>query len=182
MRNLLCALILFSGFTYGQEKGIPFEFTDVVKVDSVSSLELYNRGNVWFATTYKSSTDVIQLEDKEAGVIIGKAIMPFKPSISLAEKATGSVSYTVKLYFKEGRYKVEIVDFVHKPYSSSKDAITCGVITNAVDCPVPNAAEAINVKLAWIDLKKKTQELAEGLIQELNKEMLKPVESSSDDW
>lgn len=50
-------------------------YTEVVNVDtSLSKLELYSRAKEWFAKAYNSSQNVIQIEDKESGKIVGKAL------------------------------------------------------------------------------------------------------------
>ena len=53
-------------------QGGKVDYTEVVHVDSVSKNELYARAKLWLVDTYKSSINVIQLEDKENGEIIGK--------------------------------------------------------------------------------------------------------------
>jgi hypothetical protein len=47
-------------------------YSEKVDVDSIKSTELYVRAHEWFAKTFKSAQSVIQLDDKEAGKILGK--------------------------------------------------------------------------------------------------------------
>src|SRR5665647_1743863 len=81
MKNLiLITLLLIPCFSFAQEVQLPInpktqkiEYTDLVKVDStLTSDELYTRARSWFATAFKSANNVIQMEDKSSGIIIGK--------------------------------------------------------------------------------------------------------------
>lgn len=89
-------------------------YTEVVFVDSLSNkLELYSRAREWFAKAYKSSTNVIQLEDKESGKIVGKALMQVYQKVYGTDYPSGYINYTISIYIKDGRYKYEITDFHH---------------------------------------------------------------------
>lgn len=48
------------------------EYTGIVQVAGVSKEELYTRARSWFVKTYKDADVVIQMDDKDAGKIIGK--------------------------------------------------------------------------------------------------------------
>lgn len=51
-------------------------YSEVIILDStVNKSELYSRAREWFAKAFKSSKNVIQMDDKENGKIIGKALM-----------------------------------------------------------------------------------------------------------
>jgi hypothetical protein len=85
-------------------------YSEVVYFDSLANKqELFSRAREWFAKAYKSSTNVIQMEDKESGKIIGKALM----QVYYKEFPYGYINYTISIYIKEGRYKYEFTDFHH---------------------------------------------------------------------
>lgn len=89
-------------------------YSDVVFVDSlVNKQELFSRAREWFAKTYKSSTSVIQMEDKESGIIVGKALMNVYHKALGSNFPSGYINYTISIYIKDGRYKYEIIDFYH---------------------------------------------------------------------
>ena len=113
MKILLISLFLFPLFAASQilhEKDGEVMYTEVINVDSaISKTELFNRAKVWFSTEYKSGKDVIQVEDKDAGMIVGKGI--FKAPLNfgfLVGTKIVNVSHTVKLLFKDGKYRYEI--------------------------------------------------------------------------
>jgi hypothetical protein len=85
-------------------------YSEVVYLDSLANKqELFSRAREWFAKAYKSSTNVIQMEDKESGKIIGKALM----QVYYKEFPYGYINYTISIYLKDGRYKYEFTDFHH---------------------------------------------------------------------
>lgn len=88
-------------------------YKEVVFVDSLSNKqELFSRAREWFAKAYKSSTSVIQMEDKENGKIVGKALIPIFYKY-MGMQPGGNINYTISIYVKDGRYKYEITDFYH---------------------------------------------------------------------
>lgn len=86
------------------------DYTDVVPVEGATQAELFQRGKLWLASSFKSTKDVIQAEDKDAGFIIAKG------NSTIVIKAAGlgnaePLYYTIKLNYKDGRYKYEVTDF-----------------------------------------------------------------------
>lgn len=99
-------------------------FTNLIKVDTTLTKDkLYSAGAEWFATTYHNARFVLQMQDKDAGVIIGKG--SFEYTVSGTNRQ--AVSYTVKLSFKNGRMKYEIFDFLSSYYNLMRD----GEVTKA---------------------------------------------------
>jgi hypothetical protein len=89
-------------------------YSEVVYVDtSTNRQELFSRGREWFAKAYKSSTNVIQMEDKESGKIVGKASMQVYHKALGSNYPSGYINYTISIYIKNGRYKYEVIDFHH---------------------------------------------------------------------
>jgi hypothetical protein len=84
-------------------------FNEVVKVDSASKEQLYFRTKEYFANTFKSAKDVIQLDDKESGTMIGKAWTAIYIRV-MGNPVHVRMWYSLKIQCKEGRYKAEIYD------------------------------------------------------------------------
>lgn len=89
-------------------------YTDVVSVPGVSQADLYARAFEWMAKVYNSSKSVIELNDREAGKIIGKGAIPVRLKGSKVTNSAGVVGYTVSVFCKEGRYKYVLTDFHHE--------------------------------------------------------------------
>lgn len=47
-------------------------YNEVVQVDTIKKDELYLRSKQFFVDVFKSANDVIQMDDKDAGVVVGK--------------------------------------------------------------------------------------------------------------
>lgn len=89
-------------------------YSEVIYVDSsANKQELFSKARAWMTKAYKSSTDVILIEDKEAGKIVSKALMPVFHRVLGTESLNGHINYTISIYVKDGRYKYEITDFFH---------------------------------------------------------------------
>ena len=125
MKSLLTVLVvsLLSVVTFAQKEtpNLPIDsttkmitYTEVVHVDtSINKLESYSRAREWFAKQYKSSTNVIQMDDKESGKIVGKALMQVYHRALGSNHPSGYINYTISIYLKDGRYKYEITNFYH---------------------------------------------------------------------
>ena len=121
MKKALLLLLLLVLVTIGYSQGklnevLPLQngkviYTAVVAVDSAKKSELYDRAERWLVEEYKSPKDVIQLDDREIGEIIGKGYFPTTYQFWFLEPATKvSVYHTIKISVKDGRYKYAITD------------------------------------------------------------------------
>ena len=107
---------------------IPFDpatghilYTDVVQVPGASQAELYARAKLWFADTFKSAKEVVQAEDKEAGIMQGTAFQGIAVVV-LGTYSPQKLWYTVKIALKEGRYKYDITELRVQSYPGSYNA------------------------------------------------------------
>ena len=103
---------------YAQSPELPLEngkiiYTEVVEVESKSKDDLYTSAREWFAKSYNSANNVIQMDDKESGKIVGKALMPVYHKAFGSDYDSGNIHYTISIYLKDGRYKYEVSDFYH---------------------------------------------------------------------
>lgn len=101
-------------------------FSEVVQLDGVSKDVIYLRSNQFFVDIFKSSKDVIQFDDKEAGILIGKG---FSTTYFTAwgTKTPIQLWYTIKIQSKEGRYKYDIYDLEYR-FSDNSIVKTCEVM------------------------------------------------------
>jgi len=178
---LLSALTLLSITTlFGQEK---LTYSEVVQTDSISQNELYNRAKLWFATTYNSANDVLQMDNKEEGQLIGKAILKYNPNVlSGSEQTKGNINYTIKIFVKNGRYKYEITDFIHDPYGNQYGKYSMGVITTSEECPNPKPMAKGWSDKVWKDIKSQIETNMNSLIPSMKQGMKKKTETKKSDW
>lgn len=87
-------------------------YASVVEVQGSKS-ELYTKARAWFATAFKNSNYVIQMDDKEAGKIIGKGAEfgNIMDALNIVTLGTFKLNYTVYITVKDGKYRYEITDF-----------------------------------------------------------------------
>lgn len=86
-------------------------YTEVVQVDGTSNQELYKRSKIWIVDAFKSSKDVIQNDDKDNFILIGKGFF----SGFGHNKAVANANYwfTIRIDSKDNRYKYTITDFIY---------------------------------------------------------------------
>src|SRR5450830_1164209 len=91
-------------------------YTDIIQLQGVSKNEIYNRAKHWFIDTFNSGKDVIQLDDKETGEVIGKGCFKAVWMINFYSSQSVNVWKTIKIQIKDGRYRYEITDFRMRNY------------------------------------------------------------------
>lgn len=119
----LITMVLFmvvTTFSFGQ--GV----SEVVSVDSTTTKEtLYSNALSFFATTFKSAQNVIQMKDPESGKVIGKGLL------SNGRKVTITISC------KDGKYKYDIeYDELTETRLIEFDINKCGVVKGKTYLPV----------------------------------------------
>jgi hypothetical protein len=95
-------------FPYGDDGGI--EFTQVVKIDSVSQNELYLRSKKAFSDLFKDSKAVLELDDKEMGIITGTGNVTVN-GVTLGFLATAfsaTMWFDLSIEVKDGRYRITV--------------------------------------------------------------------------
>lgn len=121
MRIVMLVLVLaFNASTKAQNVHLPVDssskkisYAEVVTCKGLTKDDLYVRAREWFAKTYNSAQQVIQMDDKAAGKIIGKATARGSYYIMLTA-FNYTLNYTMIVSCKDGRYKYEITDFTVK--------------------------------------------------------------------
>lgn len=101
------------------EKSGLISFNKVVEVNGISAGSLYQRAFNWANVYYKNPTDVIREKDSVGGILVCKArfkVMNPADKKGLATDA-GNVMYTLKVQFKEGRYRYELTEINWKQQS-----------------------------------------------------------------
>jgi len=175
MRQLIPFLIFtfFTVETFAQNENpnLPIDsatgkitYVGVVTVDtSIKKLELYSRAREWFAKTYNSSTTVIQMDDKESGKIVGKALIQAYCKSLGSDRKCGFINYTISVYFKDGRYKYEITDFYHTGQYISRDNV------------IPDYGACEN----WINDKRKYPLMSQKAVQKISNYFLKQLDDNT---
>jgi hypothetical protein len=109
---LLAISLIIMIIIYSQEINQNFDYSDIVSIEdtTISKEQLYLIIIEWFNGNFKSSKHVIQFEDKEEGVIIGKGNIPIKKTMYLTDSR---VEFTIKILIKDSKYRYRIMNFSH---------------------------------------------------------------------
>ncbi|MCK0199126.1 DUF4468 domain-containing protein [Ornithobacterium rhinotracheale] len=171
---LLLFLCLFA-MTKAQEAK-PLGFTKVVEVPGVSKENLYNRAKLWVSDNFKKAEYVVDVDDKENGLIICKSNYLFESkSITGGDTARGRVTFTLKMFFKDGKYKYEITDFVH----SNKDF---GLLTESDEPARKKSFGKGWYQKIWKEIKTDAKIKIAIITTDLEKGMKKQSEIEKDNW
>ena len=95
-------------------------FVYVVEVNDVPKDELYSRAVEWINVKYNAEGDILQMEDKEKGMLIGYAFT----DMTIIEVGLGEIEkmyYSIKIFVRDGRYKCVITDIRFQSYASEYD-------------------------------------------------------------
>lgn len=144
-------------------------YEDVITIDGLSASQIYVRGNEWFAKTFNSANDVIQMQDKEAHKIIGKGAI----SVVLRRANVGYFYYTISFYAKDGRFKYEITDIYHENINGSSG----GDIINEK----PECGTFSMMKSEWANIKSQANDNILALTMSL-KNYFNETGKTQDDW
>lgn len=80
-------------------------YTDIFNVPDTSINNIYLKVKLWFADNFRDAKSVIQVDDKDNGIIKGKGVWDFG--------ANHYFYYTITVKFKVGKVKYEITDILH---------------------------------------------------------------------
>lgn len=129
MKKTLCLLFLLVSLISSAQND-PLMFHEVIPVDGKNKTEIFGGLRQWVATYYVNSKAVTQLEDAATGTIIIKAEFPFKKG-GMYSAYQGWISYMLKLQVKDGRYRVEMSNFVHSNEPGNASDCALGLLTTA---------------------------------------------------
>jgi hypothetical protein len=120
---LLCATVLFMMPVFGQsakemlaeiegkwelDNSGNVTFTRVVEVPGVSKNDLYSRVLSYFTYNYNRGDDIVQIQDKEQGLIVGKGMYPEVHIGKSIAKTIVDVYHILRVDIKDGRVRAMI--------------------------------------------------------------------------
>lgn len=87
-----------------QETG-KVDFSSTISIDNTKQLELYSRSREWFAKSFVSSKAVLEMDDKEAGKLIGKG---YADTPELGKNCV--MYFLLSVYVKDDKYRYSFSD------------------------------------------------------------------------
>ncbi len=115
-KSIIIATLLFlciNAYSQEEEYPYPFKFSHTDSCNSCTKDDLYNAALLWVANTFNSAKNVIDLQDKETGTIICKALIevPGQKNGFGVPLGNDYVDYKLTIRVKGGKYKISVSDF-----------------------------------------------------------------------
>ena len=112
---LLSFLLLICFFGYCQtEDDKPLVIENIINLDSTYTKDiLFNNIQIWFSRVFVSSKAVLDVQDKESGILAGNGSLKFKPKGIANECYAGYIEFSINFIIKDGRFKYILRDFYH---------------------------------------------------------------------
>lgn len=178
MKHYSLLVIAFLSFTVLSAQNFPVDegtgkitYMETVSSGSLTAAEIYNTTKEWAKTKELSTTED---EANKKLVYSGSFKVSYRPSKGTTNEE-GTVSYTLHIGAKDGKYRYILVDLVHK--GSSGDG---GKLENAK----PDCGTTIINNNSWSKIKQQAHTQANELIESLSKK-IKEVQNDptkNDDW
>lgn len=181
MKKLFFILAILLPLVMMAQDAEPLTISEVIQVEGKSKAEIYSGLRIWVATTYKSAQKVIQMDDKESGTLIIKAIFNYKKGGMFYSAYEGHVSYTLKLQAKDGRFRAEMSNISHENKPGNAKNCCLGLITTAEKYTDKGANKKYHNNV-WNDIKEKAQAEANTLFESLKLITDFNDSNTDDDW
>ena len=157
----------------GEPEPAPLAFAEVVQADGVHQDELYMRAKVWFAAAFVDSKQVLEVEDKVEGSLVGKGSIPYEPRALRLMPLRGVIVFTLMIMVKDGRFRYELSNFRHRgsesfvPGLGTIPPVDFGLITASAEPPKIEKLWEKQKQKAWEQMKQLSQLEAIRLIASL---------------
>lgn len=87
-------------------------FNYVTEVEGVKQAELYNGVRLWIAENFKSAKQVIDLENREDGILIGNGVIPnIKFDGGMGIVIPNNASFKMKVEVRDGKIRLTFTQF-----------------------------------------------------------------------
>lgn len=177
-------IMLISVTVFAQEN---LSFAKVIPVEGANKEEIYATIRAWVASSYKSANTVIQMDDKDAGLIVCNALFRYSYERPMYAAYEGTINYILKLQIKDGRFRAEMTNFYHKIGIDHATAFNqncnLGLITTAENYTDKGAHKKFHNNV-WNDIKTKAESYSNNIFEELAKSSknIISVDETAEDW
>lgn len=137
IRFVISSLALFYCPLLRAQEIKPLTFDSTIAMDSTKKEVLYQRARIWLTDYFVSSKAVIEMDDKESGVIIGKGILKSSYTYRMMGTHTDELNLriTLKISLKDNKYKYEVYNITTDPVKKSDGMEIFGPLTTSKECP-----------------------------------------------
>lgn len=74
-----------------------------------SGKDLHNRAKIWFANAFRNSKEVIRVDDKDNGILIGKGNFDFDQSM-----VPFIIRFSIKVNTKDNKYRIQFYEITYQ--------------------------------------------------------------------
>lgn len=181
MKKLVLMSVLMCSFMFANAQE-PLSFSKVITCDSTATKsDIYSAIKGWIGVSFKSAKSVIEMEDKDAGLIVIRPSHDYYMKGLMYLGFSGYIRYTVKFQIKDGRYKVDVTNFDHLATTECRDC-NVGIITTDKEYPYKAAFGAKgHMNKVWNDLKIKAGFIARECLENVSNIKISPSKGSTED-
>lgn len=180
---MLVPLLLLPIFSIGQDSS-EFNFT-LIDSAEISKPELFVFAKTWMANTFVSSKSVIEMEDKDAGIIIGNGVFTKRLNGAFGNQlGLDVIFFTITINVKENKYRCILSNFTHKYIqqtsahisgqtfaTSMSNAFSSNRNGGALNNEKPACSSLSMTKKQWSQIKDYTKEQSALTLESLKKSM-----------
>lgn len=185
MKKVILSTILFcvSLCVMSQDDNIYRHVKVIKSTQGDTKEELYLKLRSFMATYFVNANFVIQMDDKEDGIIIGKATAPFNQKSIALSSYNGWLDYTINMQARDGRVRIELSHFSHRNKAGRWDKSQLGILTNDEKYPHKNLQRGPNTKV-WKKLKLYADLISESTFMQVEKAINeeRTFDTDSDEW
>lgn len=182
MKKLLLLLCVCSSLALKAQEEL--SFTKVIVSESgKDKTELYLALRSFVSTYYKNAKNVIQMDDKDAGIIICKATSIFDSPGMMLSAYEGWLDYQLKMQARDGRVRIEVFHFFHHNKPGNQAKAQLGVLTTAEEYTDKGMQKKYHNKV-WNLLKEQAEEISMNIFFNIEEEIKKggTYNSQEEDW
>jgi hypothetical protein len=179
MKKVLFVLLLVATSLANAQEKLSFE--KVIPVEGVDKQTLFVGIKEWIGLNFNSAKSVIEVEDKEAGLIVGKSNIEYEKSTFGYGCYGGWLNFNIRIQCRDGRFKVELTNFVHEIKKGNSDGCQLGLLTTATEYGKGGLQKKFNNNV-WKDLKEKAETLSLVYFTDLSRIDFNGVSDNNDDW
>lgn len=120
-------------------------FSQVIPAEGYSADDIYTAAKIYITEAFRSANDVIQMDDKDNGILIVKGWREQAPQSGFMRTFAGApyqVHFTMKIQAREGRYKVDI----YQLRGHQNAHYVSGQLFQAIDVPAENLTDDVCIK------------------------------------
>lgn len=93
------------------------EFTEIVEVPDLMKDEIYTRVRIWFSENFQSAEHVLDLDDRNSGVLIGTGYSDVYREL-LGTRIAQKFYYRIKVEIKDEKYRYSISNHYFENYAT----------------------------------------------------------------